>query len=179
VDDGKGVRLDIVPSSLELATVEVTLAGKIGRELRLRDQLVKVQDRYDFVFIDTPPSLGILTVNALVAADRVIIPTEARFFSLQGLHMLQETIEEILYLNPKLEILGILLSKYDRRLREERAVWEYLHQRWGDRVFTTEIGVNSKILEAASAGVSVISYAGSEKASSDYQLLAREVLERV
>src|SRR5437588_871904 len=101
---------------------EAALVTKLGRELRLRDQLLTVADRYDFVLIDTPPSLGLLTINALVAANRVIIPTEARFFSLQGLQMLEESIAEVLYLNPSLTILGILLSKFDRRLREERAV---------------------------------------------------------
>ena len=179
IEDDRGGSVDVVPASLELASVEFQLTAVIGRELRLREHLARVQDRYDFIIVDTPPSLGLLTVNALVAADRVIIPTEARFFSLQGLYMLEETIAEVASLNPKIEILGVLLSKYDRRLREEQAVWQYLHERWGDRVFTTEIGINSKILEAASAGVSVVSYSGARKAVDAYQLLAREVLDRV
>ena len=179
IEDDRGALVDVVPASLELASVEFQLTAVIGRELRLREHLARVQDHYDFIFVDTPPSLGLLTVNALVAADCVIIPTEARFFSLQGLYMLEETIEEVTSLNPKLEILGVLLSKYDRRLREEQAVSQYLHERWGDRVFTTEIGINSKILEAASAGVSVTSYSGARKAVDAYQLLAREVLDRV
>ncbi len=179
VEDDAGMVIDIVPASLELASVEFQLAAVIGRELRLRDRLERVRDNYDFVLIDTPPSLGLLTVNALVAADCVIIPTEARFFSLQGLYMLQETISEASALNPGIEILGVLLSKYDRRLREEKAVWQYLHERWGDRVFETEIGINSKILEAASAGVPVSAYTGGKKATTAYQLLAREVLDRV
>jgi chromosome partitioning protein len=179
IEDDSGTMIDVVPASLELASVEFQLAAVIGRELRLREHLERVREGYDFVFIDTPPSLGLLTVNALVAADCVIIPTEARFFSLQGLYMLQETISEAAALNPKIEILGVLLSKYDRRLREEKAVWQYLHERWGDRVFTTEIGTNSKILEAASAGVPVNAYTGARKAVNAYQLLAREVLDRV
>lgn len=179
IEDDVGVVIDVVPASLELASVEFQLAGVIGRELRLRERLESVRQDYDFIFIDTPPSLGLLTVNALVAADCVIIPTEARFFSLQGLYMLQETIEEAAALNPNIEILGVLLSKYDRRLREEKAVWQYLHERWGDRVFNTEIGTNSKILEAASAGVPVNAYTGAKKAANAYQLLAREVLDRV
>ncbi|MCY4437663.1 MAG: ParA family protein [Chloroflexi bacterium] len=179
VEDDAGMSIDIVPASLELASVEFQLAAVIGRELRLREHLDKFRDQYDFILIDTPPSLGLLTINALVAADCVIIPTEARFFSLQGLYMLQDTIGEAAALNPRIEILGVLLSKYDRRLREEKAVWQYLHERWGDRVFTTEIGINSKILEAASAGVPVNAYAGGKKATHAYQLLAREVLDRV
>ena len=179
IEDERGGSVDVVPASLELASVEFQLTAVIGRELRLREHLARVQDQYDFIIVDTPPSLGLLTVNALVAADCVIIPTEARFFSLQGLYMLEETIAEVASLNPKIEVLGVLLSKYDRRLREEQAVWQYLHERWGDRVFTTEIGINSKILEAASAGVSVVSYSGARKAVDAYQLLAREVLDRV
>src|SRR5262249_38983110 len=92
--------LSVVPAAVGLASAEAQLMNNLGRELRLRDQLLRVGDSYDFIMIDTPPSLGVLTVNALVAATRVIIPTEARFFSLQGLQMLEESIEEILYLNP-------------------------------------------------------------------------------
>src|SRR6185503_3418177 len=99
-----------------------------------------------------PPSLGLLTINSLVAAQCVVIPTEARFFSLQGLQMLQDSISETRYLNPQLKVLGILLSKIDSRLREEKAVSEFLRQQWGALVFNTEIRTNSKILEAGSAG---------------------------
>jgi chromosome partitioning protein len=170
--------LAVVPAAVGLASAEAQLMNKLGRELRLRDQLLAVEDSYDYVLIDTPPALGVLTINALVAATRVIIPTEARFFSLQGLQMLEESIEEILYLNPKLEVLGILLSKMDRRLKEERQVADYLRQRWGGRVFSTEVGTNSKILEAGSSGTSVFHYAGAERAVDAYLALADEVLTR-
>jgi chromosome partitioning protein len=170
--------LSVVPAAVGLASAEAQLMNKLGRELRLRDQLLSVHEQYDYIMIDTPPSLGVLTINALVAATKVIIPTEARFFSLQGLQMLEESIEEILYLNPRLEVLGILLSKMDRRLKEERQVADYLRQRWGGRVFCTEIGTNSKILEAGSAGTSVFHYLGAEKAVETYLALADEVLTR-
>ncbi len=170
--------LAVVPATVELAATEAQLINKLGRELRLRDQLLALEDAYDYVMIDTPPSLGTLTINALVAATRVIIPTEARFFSLQGLQKLEESIEEILYLNPRLEVLGILLSKFDRRLKEERQVADYLRRRWHVSVFTTEVGTNSKILEAGSAGTSVFHYAGAEKAVETYLALADEVLTR-
>ena len=170
--------LSVVPASVSLASAEAQLMNKLGRELRLRDQLTVLESKYDFILIDTPPALGVLTINALVAASKVIIPTEARFFSLQGLQMLEESIEEILYLNPRLEVLGILLSKMDRRLKEERQVAEYLRTRWGDRVFVTEVGTNSKILEAGSAGTSVFHYHGAEKAVDVYMALANEVLRR-
>ena len=171
-------RLSVVPASVGLASAEAQLMNKLGREMRLRDQLMGVEANYDYVMIDTPPSLGVLTINALVAATKVIIPTEARFFSLQGLQMLEESIEEILYLNPRLEVLGILLSKMDRRLKEERQVADYLRQRWGVRVFGTEVGTNSKILEAGSAGTSVFHYSGAERAADAYLHLADEVLAR-
>jgi chromosome partitioning protein len=170
--------VDLAVSSIDLAGAELALSSMIGRERALEKALMPVRERYDFVLIDTPPSLGLLTINALVAATRVIIPTEARFFSLQGLQMLEESIEEILYLNPRLEVLGILLSKLDRRLREERQVAEYLRKRWGNVVFETEVGTNSKILEAGSAGTSVFNYAGAERAVEAYRALAEEVLRR-
>jgi chromosome partitioning protein len=170
--------LSVVPAAVGLASAEAQLMNKLGRELRLRDQLLNVSDNYDYIMIDTPPSLGVLTINALVAASRVIIPTEARFFSLQGLQMLEESIEEILYLNPRLEVLGILLSKMDRRLKEERQVAQYLRQRWGVRVFGTEVATNSKILEAGSAGTSVFHYQGADKAVDAYLALADEVITR-
>lgn len=178
IDEKSNARLDLVPSSLALATAEAALMNKLGRELRLRDQLASVAQSYDFILIDTPPSLGLLTINALVAADKVVIPTEARLFSLQGLQMLQESIEEILFLNPRLKVLGVLLSKMDRRLKEERTVSSYLKDRWGALIFETEVGTNSKILEAASSGTSVFNYAGAEKAAEAYLCLAKEVLAR-
>jgi chromosome partitioning protein len=177
VQNGAG-RLDVAPSSLALASAEAALMNKLGRELRLRDQLAAIESEYTHMLIDTPPSLGLLTINALVAETRVVIPTEARFFSLQGLQMLEESIEEILYLNPRLQVLGILLSKLDRRLREERQVAEYLRKRWGNLVFETEVGTNSKILEAGSAGTSVFNYVGAERAAAAYRALAEEVLRR-
>src|SRR5215470_623437 len=176
--DPNARHLSVVPAAVGLASAEAQLMNKLGRELRLRDQLLNVGDTYDYIMIDTPPSLGVLTINALVAASRVIIPTEARFFSLQGLQMLEESIEEILYLNPRLEVLGILLSKMDRRLKEERQVAQYLRQRWGVRVFGTEVATNSKILEAGSAGTSVFHYQGAEKAVELYLALADEVITR-
>jgi chromosome partitioning protein len=147
--------------------------------MRLRDQLMSVVNRYDFMLIDTPPSLGLLTINSLVAAQMVLVPTEARFFSLQGLQMLQESIDEILYINPNLRILGIILSKFDRRLREEQAVATYLRERWGDLVLETTVGTNSKILEAASSGVPLTEMRGAQRAVDTYQSLAKEVLARV
>lgn len=171
--------LDLVPTSVALATAEAALMNKLGREFRLREQVLSVGDQYDVILIDTPPSLGLLTINSLVAAQSVLIPTEARYFSLQGLQMLQESINEVLYINPNLRILGIVLSKFDRRLREEQTVAAYLRERWGDLVFETSVGTNSKILEAASAGVPLSRVAGAHRALEAYRSLAREVMSRV
>jgi chromosome partitioning protein len=168
----------VAPATLSLASAEAALMNKLGREQRLRDQLARLDAEYDIVLIDTPPSLGLLTINALVAADRVMIPTEARFFSLQGLQMIEESVEEVLYLNPRLKVIGILLSKVDRRLREERQVSEYLRKRWGALVFDTEVGTSSKVLEASSAGKTVFGYLGAERAAGIYATLAEEVLRR-
>lgn len=171
--------LDLAPATVTLAAAEAALMNKLGREFRLREQLSTVADRYDFILIDTPPSLGLLTINSLVAAQLVLVPTEARFFSLQGLQMLQESIDEILYINPHLRILGILLSKFDRRLREEQTVAAYLRETWGDLVFQTSVGTNSKILEAASMGVPLAELSGAQRAVETYNSLAKEVLARV
>jgi len=179
VESARMAQLFLVPATISLATTESALMTKLGREQRLRDQLLPVSNDFDYILIDTPPALGLLTINALVAASRVVVPTEARFFSLQGLQMLEESISEVLYLNPSLKILGIVLSKLDRRLKEERAVSEFVRQRWGELVFCTEIGTNSKILEAGSAGASVFRYSGAEKAADAYLELAREVMKRV
>lgn len=172
-------QMDLAPTSLALASAEAALMNKLGREFRLRDQLAKISDQYDFILIDTPPSLGLLTINALVAAQMVLIPTEARFFSLQGLQMLQGSIDEILYINPHLKILGILLSKFDRRLGEEKTVAQYLRDNWGALVFETSVGTNSKILEAASTGIPLTQLKGSQRAVEAYRELAKEVLSRV
>ena len=171
--------ISLSPANIGLASAEAALRDKLGREMRLRNQLMAVAEQFDFVLIDTPPSLGVLTINALVAAQWVIIPTEARFFSIQGLQLLENSISETLYLNDQLQVMGILLSKLDTRLREERQVSNFLRERWGDKVFETEIKSNSKILEAGSAGTSVFRYTGADKASEVYLALAREVLTRV
>jgi len=171
-------QLHVTPATLALASAEAALMNKLGREQRLRDQIGRRAADFDLVLVDTPPSLGLLTINALVAADYVLIPTEARFFSLQGLQMIEESIEEVLYLNPKLKVIGILLSKLDKRLREEKQVAEYLRERWGVLVFETEVRTSSKVLEASSAGKTVFTYLGAERAAETYSQLAEEVLRR-
>ncbi|HEX6512579.1 MAG TPA: ParA family protein [Chloroflexota bacterium] len=179
VRDGLEGHLHLLPErNASLAEAEASLSNKLGKEFRLRDVLNDVGGRYDFILIDTPPSLGLLTVNSLVAASRVIVPTEARFFSLAGLKGLEETIDGVRYYNPGLKILGILLSKLDRRLNEEKEVADYLREQWGELVFSTEIGTNSKILKAASSAQPLTEVQGGARASELYVELAKEVLAR-
>ncbi len=178
IQNGLGGSLDLVPANESLAATESSLSNKLGREVRLREALAPYAERFEFVLIDTPPSLGLLTANALVAASRVIVPTEARVFSLQGLQGLEQTIADAQYLNPRLKILGILLSKLDRRLKEEQTMASYFRERWGDLVFNTEIGTNSKILLAAHSGTAVNDVPGGTRAAELYTELAKEVLER-
>jgi chromosome partitioning protein len=182
VKDPSGSQIDIVPGTPELASVEIELQTKLGRELRLREHLARVEKDYDFILVDTPPSLGVLTLNALVAAQWVIIPTEARLFSLQGLKMLKESIREVTLVNPNLRVLGIVLNKFDRRLREEKTVAEHLSEELGSEMFGANIPANSKILEAASAGVSIFAVdtrdRGVRRAVDAYEALAKEVRDR-
>ncbi len=186
VAEKSGLDIDISPSSLDMTVVETSLSSKIGREMRLRDLLRDVTSDYDYILIDTPPSLGLLTINSLVAAEYVVVPTEARFFSLKGLEMLKESINEVLYINPNLRILGILLSKLDRRLREEKMVAEYVRKEWGDITFSAYVPTNSKILEASSQGISLYTARGKSKSNrglnlaiGSYEKLAKEVAARV
>ena len=177
--DGPEGGLDLLPErNASLAEAEASLSNKLGKEFRLRDVLTAMGNRYQFVLIDTPPSLGLLTVNSLVAASRVIVPTEARFFSLAGLKGLEDTIEGVRYYNPTLKILGILLSKLDRRLNEEKEVADYLREQWGELVFQTEIGTNSRILKSASSAQPLTEIQGGARAAELYLDLAKEVLGR-
>jgi chromosome partitioning protein len=175
--DGRGTPLALVPASIALTTAEVALMSQSGRELLLRNHLLPIAKYFDFIVIDTPPALGLLVINALVAAHCVLIPTEARDFSIRGVQTVQDTIEHLRRVNPPLSVLGIMLSKIDRRLREERAVAAFLRNRWGELVMTTEIGTNSKILEAGSAGTYALVHQGRQPADW-YLQLAREVMAR-
>ena len=152
--------------------------NKLGRELRLRDQLLSLEEHYDYIMIDTPPSLGVLTINALVAATRVIIPTEARYFSLQGLKMLEDSIEEILYVESAPGSARHPAQQDGSSSQGGAPGGRVCAQELGRGVFATEVGTNSKILEAGSVGVSVFHYVGAEKAMDTYLALADEVMSR-
>jgi len=169
---------DVIPANLGLAEAELILAGKMGRELTMRNALRDVGPSYDVILIDCPPTLGLLTVNALVAADRAILSTEAEHFSEQGAEQAVEVISLAREnLNPDLEILGVLLNIADMRTRHARGTLESLRQQYGDLVFGTVIRRSIAYPESARAGKPIFEF--DRKRSIDYARLTVEVLERL
>ncbi len=169
--------LYLLPSDINLVGAEVELVGLRSREFVVKKMLAKIQDDYDYIFIDCLPSLGLITVNALVAADSVLIPVQCEIFSLEGLGKLKNTINLVKNnLNEDLEIEGIVLSMYDRRLRMANLVVAEVNAIIKDHIFDTIIHRNSKVGEAPSAGQPVILYDASSKGTSNFLNLANEFL---
>ena len=171
--------LDILPSNIDLSAAEVQLVSEVAREQTLLRVLEKIRDRYDVILIDCAPSLGLLTINALTAADKVIMPLECEFFALRGIALLNDTIVKVQdRLNPQLEILGILGTMYDPRTLHSREVLERVVQAFGDRVFHTVIKRTVKFPETTVAGEPITTYATTSPGAEAYRNLAREVLAR-
>ncbi len=171
--------LHLLPSHLDLVGAELELISREGREYVMRKVLSEVKDEYDYIFIDCLPSLGLVTVNALVAADSVLIPVQCEIFSLEGLGKLQSTIKRVTAkLNPELQIEGILLSMYDKRLRLANVVVQEVRGFYGDKVFDTIIHRNSKIGEAPNMHLPVVMYDVSSKGSINFLNLAYEFLRK-
>jgi chromosome partitioning protein len=169
--------LDVAVSSIDLAGAELSLSSMIGRERALEKALASVRDDYDFILIDTPPSLGLLTINALVAANGVIVPVQCEYLSLRGLVQLQNTLEMIREnLNPHVGIDGILPTMFDRRTLHSREAVEILHENFGDLVFNTRIRKTIRFAEAPVRGQSVLTYDPTSEAAALYRALAKEVL---
>ena len=169
--------IDIAVSSIDLAGAELVLSSMIGRERALERALRPIKERYDYILIDTPPSLGLLTINALVACDGVIVPVQCEYLSLRGLVQLQNTMEMIREnLNPKVDIQGILATMYDRRLIHAREAVEILRENFGDLVYNTKIRKTVRFAEAPVKGQSVLSYDPTSEAAMLYRDLAKEVL---
>jgi chromosome partitioning protein len=169
--------LDVVVSSIDLAAAEIALSSLIGRERALSKALLQVADRYEYIVIDTPPSLGLLTINALTAADAVIVPVQCEYLSLRGLAQLEKTLELVRdNLNPRVHIAGIVPTMYDSRTIHGREAVEVLRQHFGDLVFQTAIRKTIKFAEAPVKGESVLKYAPDSQAANAYRQLAREVL---
>ncbi|MGI8459269.1 MAG: ParA family protein [Propionibacteriaceae bacterium] len=171
--------LDILPSNIDLSAAEVQLVSEVAREQTLLRVLEKVRDRYDVILIDCAPSLGLLTVNALTAAQYVLMPLECEFFALRGIALLTDTIAKVQdRLNPQLQILGILGTMYDSRTLHGREVLERVVQAFGDIVFHSVIRRTVKFPETTVAGEPITTYASSSPGAAAYRSLAREVLVR-
>ena len=172
--------IDIAVAGIELAGAELALSSMIGRERRLEMVLRPMRALYDFILIDTPPSLGLLTINAMVAADGVIVPVQCEYLSLRGLAQLSQTLAQVReHLNPKVDIMGILPTMYDGRTMHSRDAVAVLESNFGDRVYRTRIGKTIRFAEAPVEGRSIISYDSRGQAARWYRLLAREVLASV
>jgi chromosome partitioning protein len=169
--------LDLLPSNIDLAAAEVLLVGEVAREQALSRVLRVLRKRYDYILVDCPPSLGLLTVNALTAADGVLIPLECEYFALRGMALLMDTIEKVRErLNPDLEIVGILATMYDARTVHGREVLGRVEDAFGGRVFHTVIAKTIRFAEAPVAGESILTYAGSSAGAAAYRELAKEVV---
>ena len=171
--------LYVLPSSIDLVGAEVEIVSRFKREYILKAIIDKVRDEYDYIFIDCMPSLGLLTVNALTAADSVLIPLQTEVFALEGLKKLKQTIRLVQeQLNPDLGVEGLVLSMYDKRLRLGRIVVKEVRKNSSDFVFDTIIHRNSKLTEAPNMHIPVVLYAITSKGSKNFLNLAKEFLER-
>jgi chromosome partitioning protein len=169
--------LDVAASTIDLAGAEMALATMIGRERALQRALDAVRDRYDYILIDTPPSLGLLTINALTASEGVIVPVQCEYLSLRGLLQLERTLEMIREnLNPEVRIKGILPTLFDARTHHGRESIEVLRENFGDLVFDTVVRKTIKFAEAPVTGSSVLKYDSRGRGAESYRALAREVL---
>jgi chromosome partitioning protein len=169
--------VDLAVASIDLAGAELALSSMIGRERTLEKALTPIKERYDYILIDTPPSLGLLTINAFVAADGVIVPVQTEYLSLRGLVQLENTLSMVREnLNPNVEIIGILATMYDRRLLHSREAIEILRENFGDLVYNTRIRKTIRYAEAPVKGQSVLAYDPEGEAAGMYRDLAKEVL---
>ncbi len=172
-------KFDVAPANRDLAGAEVELVNEIARETRLKVALKDVQEDYDFVLIDCPPALSLITVNALTAADAVMIPMQCEYFALEGLSDLVNTIKKVrLHLNPNLEIEGLLRTMFDNRNMLAQQVSGELAQHFGDKVYRTVIPRNIRLAEAPSYGVPVLFHDRASKGAQAYLALAGEIINR-
>ena len=170
-------KLSIVPAKVELAGAEMELVSAISRESRLKNALEDVRDTYDYIIIDTPPSLGLLTLNALTAADSFLVPIQCEYFALEGLSQLLSTIKIVQKnLNPKLEMEGILMTMFDNRTNLANQVVADVKENFKEKVFKTIIPRNVRLSEAPSFGMSIIDYDIKSKGAETYLALAKEVI---
>lgn len=171
--------LDLIPAHIDLVAIEIELVDKDGREYMMKKAISELRDSYDYILIDCAPSLGLLTLNALTAADAVIIPIQCEYFALEGLGKLLNTIKSVQKIhNPDLDIEGMLLTMFDSRLRLSNQVVEEVRKHFADMVFDTIIQRNVRLSEAPSYGESIIKYDASSKGAANYLNLANEVVKK-
>lgn len=171
--------LSIIPSNIDLAAAEVDLVSIPSRESALKRALASIKDNYDYIFIDCPPSLGLITLNALTASDGVIIPIQSEFFALEGLVQLLNTIKIVKQrLNPQLYINGVILTMYDKRTTMSKQVTADIYKYFGDKVYPVPVQRNVKLVESPSFGVPVVLHAPRSNGALAYEVLAEQFLTR-
>jgi chromosome partitioning protein len=169
--------LVVAPATIELAGAEVELVSVISREFRLRRAIAGVREEYDYIFIDAPPSLGLLTINGLTAADGALVPIQCEYYALEGLSQLLRTIELVReHLNPGLKIEGVLMTMYDARTNLSQQVVEEVRGVFGDKVYQAVIPRNVRLSEAPSFGLPILKYDAKSKGAEAYRQLAEEVM---
>ncbi|MBU6213201.1 MAG: ParA family protein [Actinomycetales bacterium] len=171
--------LDLLPSNIDLSGAEIALTNEISREHTFARSIAPIVPDYDFVLVDCQPTLGLLTVNALTAADSVLIPLQCEYFALRGIGLLTDIVGKVrARLNPRLEIEGIVATMYDNRTLHSREVLERIQEAFGERVLATSIGRAIKFSETTAAGQPITNYASSSAGAASYRRLAREILSR-
>jgi chromosome partitioning protein len=170
----------IAPATISLAKIEAKLIGELDSHYRLKDELDAVQERFDYVVIDTPPTLGIITVNALVAASHVLIPVQASYFALEGTDDLLETVDKVkLRANPQLQILGALITLFDKRTLLSKDILDQVWRVFGDKVFKTVITKSVRLEESPAYRESIFTFAPRSSGAYEYYRLSEEVVSRV
>jgi chromosome partitioning protein len=174
------LHLDIAPAQISLAKLESKLVGELDGHFRLKDKLQAIIPDYDYVFVDTPPTLGLLTVNALVAATHLLIPIQSSYFSLEGTDDLLETVEKIkVRANPDLQVLGVLVTLHGKRTVLARDIKKQIKGVFGDKVFSTAISKNVRLEESPAYKESIFTFAPDSRGAVDYYRLSEEVMSRV
>jgi len=174
------INLSIIPASISLAKLESKLIGEIDSHFRLKDKLDSIKYNYDFIIIDTPPTLGLITINSFVAATHLIIPIQASYFALEGTDDLLDTFERIrVRTNPDLALLGVLITLYDKRTIIARDSKEHIERIFKDRVFKTKISKSVRLEESPAYKESIFTYAPNSKGAVEYKKLAEEILKNV
>jgi chromosome partitioning protein len=172
--------LDLLPARISLAKFESKLIGEFDAPFRLKDRLEKVSEKYDFVLVDTPPTLGLITVNALVASDYLIIPIQSSYFALEGSDDLLETVEKIKARpNPKLKVLGVVITLHDKRTTLARDIFEQIKSVFGEKVFSTVITRSVRLEESPAYKETIFSFAPQSSGATEYASLCQEVISRV